>query len=355
VAGPPLPSFSDWRVAYISADQRLHAVSLDGKTDVEGMTAPISGYPGRGVWSAGTSPDGRQLAYYIGGSGWLNVLDAPSGSRASFFILGVGKPVVLWSPDQRHLALDAGVVLVANTTDGATTTAPPSQSGTANGLIVSQPFGWLDATHVAVYDVPASSASALSFQSLDVTTGELRPIATIPTTGDGTFAVTPDGALTLFSNSQFRSDPFTPVVALIDNATGAVTPLPRLTQLLPALGGFHQVLWRPGSSQALVAMGFPENGDLHYALIDVRQDAATPLTLTGFPEAWSPDGRTLIVATGSKYDMVTERGFDDAGSVGLGPFTLTALALDGQGRVLTSAILTTQATTIPVLGFVRTV
>jgi hypothetical protein len=355
VAGPPLPSFSDWRVAYIGPDQHLHAVSLDGKTDVAGMTTPVSGFNGTGVWPAGTSPDGKHLAYY--GSG-LTVLDAASGMRTTFLVRN-GESAILWSPDQRYLAFNAvGVVMVLRVTDGRTTIAPPVQSRLGHGQIVSQPFGWLDATHVAVYDVPASTANTLSYQSLDVTTGDLRPLAAIPTTSAGTFAVTfavtPGGAFTLFSNAQFRNDPFTPMVALIDNATGAVTPLPRLTQLLPALGGFHQVLWRPGSSQALVAMGFPENGDLQYHLIDVRQDTATPLNIAGFPEAWSPDGGTLIVSTGSRQDMINELGFNDVGSVGIAPLTLTALTLDGQGRVLSSATLTTQATTIPVLGFVRT-
>jgi hypothetical protein len=346
VAGQPLPAFTDWRVAYISADQRMHAVSLDGKTDVAGMTAPISGRSGTSVWPAGTSPDGKHLAYYGSGSAWLTVLDAASGMRASFFMYGVGDSPILWSPDQRYFALYNGEVLVVSATDGSKITFPYTQ--------FSRPYGWIDAPHIAVDVGSADTASTQSFQSLDVTTGDLRPIATVLTTSWGPFAVSPDGALTLFSNAQFRSDPFTPVVDLIDYATGAVTPLPRLTQLLPWLGGFHQVLWRPGSTQALVARWSLETGNLEYQLIDVRQDTATPLTLAGFPEAWSPDGGTLIVATGSRQDMITELGFDDVGSVGLGPFTLTALALDGQGRVLTSATLTTQATTVPVLGFVRT-
>ncbi len=346
VSGPPLPPFTDWRVAYIGADQRLHAVSLDGKTDVAGASAPISGPMYTGVWSAGTSPDGKHLAYYGSGGAWLTVLDAASGMRASFFMYGVGDSPILWSPDQRYFALYNGNVLRVNAADGSRITFPNIQFG--------PPRGWIDANHVALEVGPGITASTERFQSLDVTTGALRPIATIPTTNWGWFSVEPDGALTLFSNSQARSDPFTPVVDLIDNATGAVTPLTLLTQILPALGGFHQVLWRPGSTQALVAMGFQENGNLHYALVDVRQDTATPLTLAGFPVAWSPDGGTLIVATGSQQDMSIERGFNDVGGIGTDPFTLTALRLDGQGRELSSATQTTQATTIPVLGFVRT-
>lgn len=132
-----------------------------------------------------------------------------------------------------------------------------------------------------------------------------------------------------------------------------MTPLPYLRSLLPA-SGFTQVLWRPGTHQAIAATGIPENGDLRYYLIDVRQDSATPLNLPGCPEAWSPDGGTLVVATGSRLDMANALGFNDVGVVGSDPFTLTALTMDGQGHVQSSVKLTTQATTIPLLGFVRT-
>lgn len=357
VRDTPLPAFTDWRVAYIGADQRVHAVSLDGKTDVTGATTPMPETNATGVWAAGTSRDGKYLAYFASGGSQLTVLDAASGVRTTFIPVAVGDSAILWSPDQRYVALnDTGYVMCVNVADGSRIIAPPLQRSGAlpQKLVVSRPFGWLDATHVAVQDVPASSANAVSFQSLDVTTGQLRPIATIQTDENAaSFAVEPGGVFTLLSNGRFQDDPFTPAVDLINNATGTVTPLPYLRSLLPA-SGFTQVLWRPGSSQALVATGFPENGDLKYYLIDVMQDSATPLHLAGFPEAWSPDGGTLVVAAGSQQDMVNELGFNDVGVVGTNPFTLTALTVDSQGHVQNSVKLTTQATTIPMLGFVRT-
>jgi hypothetical protein len=201
----------------------------------------------------------------------------------------------------------------------------------------------------------ASSTRETSFQSLDIVTGQMRPIAAIQSNEHATsFVVAPGGALTLFSNSQYRSDPFTPIVDLINNSTGEVTPLPRLASLLPAIGGFTQVLWRPGTSQAIIATGFPENGNLKYYLIDVDLDSATPLALPGYAEAWSPTSDALIVATGSQQDMANEVGFGDVGVVGSDPFTLTAIRMDSQGQVQSRVQLTTQATTIPLLGFVHT-
>lgn len=357
VPGTPLPPFADWRVAYTGADQRLHAVSLDGKADVSGATAPIPRDAASGVWPAGTSPDGKHLAYF--GSGQLTVLDSAAGSGAIVDV-PVGDSAILWSPDQHYLAFnDTGYVMCVDVANGSTIIAPSPPSGnlpTAN-LPVSLPYGWLDATHVAVQDWLASTTNAASFQNLNVTTGQLRPIATVHADHAehaGWFTVEPGGVYTLFSNGQYHNDPFTPAVDRINNATGAVTPLPRLTSLLPALGGFTQELWRPGSDQALVATGFPENGDLKYYLIDVLQDTATPLAVSGFPEAWSPDGGTLVVAVGSQQDMVNGLGFKDVGIVGSDPFTLTALTVDSQGNIHNSVTLTTDATTIPVLGFIRT-
>jgi hypothetical protein len=40
--------------------------------------------------------------------------------------------------------------------------------------------------------------------------------------------------------------------------------------------------------------------------------------------------------------------------VGSGPYTLSALTVDGQGSVHTTVELTEHANTIPMLGFVRT-
>lgn len=355
--GTPLPAFSDWRVAYIGADLRVHAVSLDGQTDVVGMALPLSvnGAYGTGVWAAGTSLDGKHLAYYPDASAQLTVLDTVSGVNTLINTIIPEEAGLLWSPDQRYLALnDAGYVACINTTDGSRLIAPPVQRNTLGPIfLVSKPFGWLDATHVAVQDIPASSNSAVSLQSLDVISGQLRLIATVSSDHGGLFSVAPGWAFTFFANAQYHSDPFTPAVDRINNATGAMTPLPHLISLLPAFG-FSQVLWRPGTTQALVATGFAENGNLKYYLMDAQQDTATPLAVTGFPMAWSPDGNTLIAAVGTQQDMANAQGFNDVGVVGSGPYTLSALTVNSQGNVQKTVTLTSQANTIPMLGFVRT-
>lgn len=58
-----LPTFSDWRAAYLGADGRVHAVTLDGKTDVVGPLLPGLTSPDLGFWSGGIAPNGRFVAY----------------------------------------------------------------------------------------------------------------------------------------------------------------------------------------------------------------------------------------------------------------------------------------------------
>ncbi|MGH2503097.1 MAG: hypothetical protein ACRDID_11335, partial [Ktedonobacterales bacterium] len=102
---PAFPSFSDWRIAYINQDGRLHAVSLDGKRDSVGSALPFAGVAGDAVWAAGVSPDGQRLAYLSDNA--LTIVDAATGDlRAS--PVHTGDSRVWWSPDQRYLALSGG-------------------------------------------------------------------------------------------------------------------------------------------------------------------------------------------------------------------------------------------------------
>lgn len=82
-------------------------------------------------------------------------------------------------------------------------------------------------------------------------------------------------------------------------------------------------------------------------------DTVTPLHLPGFPEAWSPNGETLVVATGDQFSNVNGIGFANVGVVGSGPYTLSALYMNTQGGLSAPVTLTTQAMDIPVLGFVH--
>ena len=92
-------------------------------------------------------------------------------------------------------------------------------------------------THALATPAP-SAGTWVKLSSLDVATNQVRPIATLRGYGYlGTFSVLPGGHWTLFVDEQSEQDsvtPFTPLAALINNATGAVTPLHHLTTLLPA-------------------------------------------------------------------------------------------------------------------------
>jgi hypothetical protein len=303
-----------------------------------------------GLWTAATSPDGHALAFYSPSQ--LTIVNAASGVRQNTS-LPLGDTSLSWSPDERCVALDDGAsVLCVRMAGGAQITIPLQSNGHP---WIGGPYGWLDATHLLVDDRSNAAAVPSTLDSLDTTSGGVRRIATISIPPDeASFALAPGGMYTLASDAQYRNAPFTPVVDLINNASGATTPLPRVAAVLPALGGFTQVLWRPGATQAIAATGFPENGDLRYFLIDVTQDTTTPLNLPGFPEAWSPDGSTLIVATGGSVSDANGLGFKNFGSVGSGPYHVSAVTVDALGHVGAAITLTSHAMSIPLLGFVRT-
>lgn len=350
LTGHPLPAFSDWRIAYISIDGRLHAVSLNGKADVVGQGLPIYGMNNTGVWTAGASPDGQHLAYYSGST--VSIVDVVSGTLHTYLI-HLGDSPISWSPDQRHVALDGGgSVYAVNASTGATLVEPPNTN--ASPAFVG-PFSWLDPTHVAVSPETNASATTTKLQSLDVTSGALRTITTIPLNSGGNgFTVEPDGRFTLFTALGIQNNAPNPMAELINNTTGSTTQLPQIARALNAGDGLTQLLWRPGYAQAIVATGFPQNSDLKYALIDVANDSATSLTLPGFPEAWSPDGSALIVATGDQTSNANGSGYTNIGVVGSGPYTLSAISVSAQGSMSPSVTLTTRAMDVPVLGFVHT-
>ena len=58
-----LPAFPDWRVAYVGSDGRVHAVSLDGATDVSGVSLPSLATASTLLAGGTASPDGHYVAY----------------------------------------------------------------------------------------------------------------------------------------------------------------------------------------------------------------------------------------------------------------------------------------------------
>jgi hypothetical protein len=366
----PLPAFSDPRVAYISPDSLLHVVSLDGRMNLAGTPIPLAGFAGEGLWTAGTSPDGRQLAYYEPSQ--VTTIDAASGMRRAATLREVGDSSISWSSGQRYLALRGfGDVLCVNVATRAAYYTPQDTLALGKIPTLDGPFGWIDATHVAIVQFPDRSSTPgthglatpapsagtwVTLSSLDVATNQVRPIVTLRGYGyQGTFSVLPGGRWTLYYDGQDTQEPitpFTPLAALIDNTTGAVTPLHHLTTLLPQ-NNISSLLWRPGTTQAIVVGDFGAETS-PYMLIDALHDTATPITPLGTPEAWSPDGSTLIVASSSQGVNEDGAGWNDVGAVGAGPFTLTAVRVGMNGSVSSGVTLTTSAMDIPLLGFVHT-
>jgi hypothetical protein len=145
-------TFTDWRVAYLGQDGRLHAVSLDGRSDLAGGTLPNLALYGLNVTSAGNTPDGHLLAY-SGQS--LTVLDA-EGYRATHESHGLSSTAMFWSPDGSALALGDGsdAISIVHIPDLTVHPLPPDNRGIANLV------GWADATHLAVTAFPSGQSQS---------------------------------------------------------------------------------------------------------------------------------------------------------------------------------------------------
>jgi hypothetical protein len=383
VSGPALPPFSDWRAAYIGQDGKLHLVSLDGKTDLVGVSLPSYGQAGTGVFTAESAPDGERLLYGdASGSTYIDLLsDTATVMPAARTGWSDSRNALMWSPDGQAVIINRPLQTnqIVRLPSGAITNEPPDNQ-VGNGMLMPTSgamYGWLDANHLAVEDVaieyptpPTSSrvptqGTVASLASQDIATGQIRPIVTLrsPTLGYGYFSLTPDASEALFYNMSQASLPITPDVQRIDIATGHMTRLYAIAKLLPP----SQLLWRPHSHQAVVVTGVDAYQPIRFYLIDLDQDRVTPLNLDGFPLAWSPDGATLILETGKSLPPPFGQGsytngdgeegpisgFNDAGIVGSGPYTLTAVSFGANWSVASSVTLTTQAMQIPVLGLVR--
>lgn len=369
------PAFTDWRVVYIGQDGYMHAVSLDGKTDVAGPHTPPS-TNGSGIWAAGVAPDGRRLAF--SNTAEVFYLDTATSPNAQFQLVRLAAEVgwagLFWSPYGAHLAVGGpGGVSIITLATGAITAIPiASQTPVPSGGPVSDVdmvYGWLDSAHLAVEYVPGEFPYGsqwgpvqieANLASLDIATGALRPIATVRPSPvsqmqGGRYSLTPDGAEALFTGAQYRAAPYAPLADRVDIATGRVTPLPAISAILPTVGGVFRPLWIPHTHLALGWFVSATTSGLSYDIIDVDRDTVTPVSLSGFPVAWSPDGRTLVVASAIPTD---EPDFGDSKGGSLpanyGPVTLTAINFNASWVATHSVTLTTKAMLIPTLGLIHT-
>lgn len=333
IGGQPLPAFSDWRAAYFGADGVLHAVTLDGQTDIAGPRLPGLSMYGLNFASAGFAPDGHTLAYAANS---LSIVDVSNGNSMAGRSVATYK--MYWSPDGSQIALgdNEGGFAIAHAASGVSRVVPGTRPDWYRVL-----DGWIDATHILIEGVPEGGGT-FALAALDIGSGQLRQIATFPIAQNVDYFVTlaPDGREALFYSQPYRDYPFTPTADVIDTATGAVRALPRIAPLTTTLWG--AIVWRPGSHTFAFTsdqLGAPT------WLVNLDSDSATSVALyqsIGGVEGWSPDGTTLIFSTGYQR------------TVGFGPYTITAVRLASDGGVSRVTVLTHSAMSFPFVGFVRT-
>lgn len=351
-----LPTFADWRATYMGDDGALHAVTLDGKQDLVGPhISGLANLPnGLGLDTGGFSANGHLLAY---SGDRIHVMDVrPSAIHPYVIGSGFTEGFIAWSPDSTRLATyenPVGIKVIDAATGITTDVSPVGNPG------IVWLIGWLDPSHLLVTILPHGQSQMLSatvgdhpqcapcetptptppfsVAALTIATGEVRIIARIeqPTWGDPRFLTSPDGSHVLLWNSQFRGDPYTPLVDLIDTATGRITPLTNINRLTGS--GFFQPVWEPGGDHVAVS-----NGQRIW-ILDTARDTALALHLpdSQVVEGWAPQSKTLIVGTGYQAGIDT------------GPFSLSALTFSDAGQV-SIVPLTHSAMTFPFLGFART-
>lgn len=334
----PFPSFLDWRVAYRGDDDRLHVVMMSGKTDIAGPTLPrfdAQGIvPGANLPDvAKASPDGYTIAYldaivHIHQQKTVSTLDFTPDE-------GLGTQIS-WSPDSKFLASNvngAGRIAITNATSGNQADVPVAQN-----LNITTLIGWTDEGHLAVR---ALRPGFVDIVSVDISTGATRILASVAQTGldIDVEQVSPDGTRILLYNRPFRDDPYTPIVEIIDVATGQTAPLPTIAQTLAH--GFSTVAWKPKSDLIAASSGYLQNGDLQLWLLDTRQDIASKVTTDQYAYGWAPDGSALVVGTSASSIL------DDSATHIVSAVTFPS---PGQPEIVP---LTFSATTYPYMGFVR--
>jgi hypothetical protein len=327
-----LPAFADWRAAYFDQDGHLHAVTADGHTNVVGINLPFLGSGDR-LDAASVSPNGHLIAYSIATTTSLTLVDlvaAPGPSGPVNILADEGSDTLQWSPDGSILALVDGAGISLLRVRG-NQVSPGSPIAATDLQIV----GWIDGAHLAVVKVVGSETHLDAF---DIATGGLRLIASFSTAQLGAegFAISPDGKEALLSNCQFAANPFTPMLATIDTATGVIHSLP---QSLAAAGRcLSHVAFLPGTSTVAVSNGSLQEGDLTTWVIDTQRDRATLLRAGVYALGWMPGG-ALVVGTVAP------------GNNASGPGTLSAVTFAADG---TPSSVTLTRTALAFLGVVRT-
>ncbi len=252
----PLLPFSDWRLAYMGPEGRIHVITLDRKTEIIGPLLPLvpPGQPlhaGSGIDDGGFAPDGHTLAFM---DDYLSLIDTATGHEVIIppSPQSAGNDIA-WASDGKTFAFNGDTAFeLIQTSNGKISSIPhtpfPGTPPEATNL-----DGWIDATHIAVDGFLPSTIgqSKITFVlwSLNVITGDHWAIAqiTIPSLEIGALTFDPDGTTALFYTVPFRDNPYTSYVAKIDITSGAITPLPVIAQLQSQNSIISNFAWRPGA------------------------------------------------------------------------------------------------------------
>jgi hypothetical protein len=298
-----LPAFSDWRLAYLGQDGRVHVVTQDGKTDLAGPKLTTSA--SATLWGqAVIAPNGRAFAYPPDSrvSGYPGaIIDLGAGAASSQGNQNLQQSLgFYWSPDSTRVAFivhdsstahNSWEMIALNST--TPTVIPAAQDMVNTGALI----GWIDNTHLAVSIANGNQGTSYTLSSLEVTTGTLRTIASISDKSLGTpfFSLSPDGSEIVLTNGITEGvTSYAPVVELIATSTGQKCPLPTILHVTGS--SFNVVAWKPGSQLVLASGGDGTAGSSEFVL-DLARDTATPFARGVTPLGWAPDSGTLFVAT----------------------------------------------------------
>jgi hypothetical protein len=329
---PPLPTFSDWRVAYLGEDTLLHIVSSDGKTQLTGPSMPMRGPLGAIQGLAAASPDGRGLAYTtINGA----VITQFTPTNVAFHVVKGLYFELAWAPNSDQLALGTRGETNSLWRAGATAASVIYQrSGASVDLI-----GWIDESHLAIL----RGIDHLEVASLNITTGAVRTLISFPREqlGDPYLIMAPDGRQILFTSCVFRGEPFIHRLGLIDTATGAFHTLANARAKTDSCLQYL-TFQRDTGRFVVLTMSNSQPYTTTWA-VDPQRDTATLITYAsiGFPAAWAPGGGPLI--TSSTVPEAQQDG---------GPYTIRAIPASFASEPSITT-LTTSALTFPFLGLVR--
>jgi hypothetical protein len=300
-----LPIFTDWRIAALSGLNTLHVYTLDGKTDLTGPTLDANAH------NLIISPNGRTIAYLTApkyGPITLRELDAGTLAQSTITLPIVTSDVTAtaWSPDGNRLVVsgtlnDSSGTYLVDALTGKTTPVPGNGPSGGNSLLgtVGPAVGWADSTHIVI-------AGGRDTLVVDLTSGAIDRL-TLPVPLSITH-VSSDGRQALLVAGCGACCNVTPDVAVYDFATGAIRHLPQVTA---ATDGQGSPLWQPGTSLAAGMLHPTLRTAFNAALFDLAADTVTPLQPNMIPQAWLPDGQTLLLAShptdGTNGALYTER------------------------------------------------